>query len=860
MKILREGIASLLITLAVWMLFSWPLPRYVREGIPSSAYNVERGNVRTMIAGDHLQFLYQFWLSLDTLKGNTPLFSNPYEFNTGRNADYRGWSKYRLPLSLVFALGAWLGGLAAGWNLTGFVSLWLTYWFTWALARRYTGDGRLAAAAALLSLILPYRWIPLFDGSPTGLAMMWAPLVFLGLDVMVAERKMWGGAVAGVGLCFSACCDAHVFFFSALAAPFWCLFSFLYHVRRWPSRADVCALAKASVVLLLFLFLVAFLAWHVQGIGNSVIAGRGRSLTEVGLYSPALSGVFRFHNPDNSRKIYLGAYLVTLLAAGWAAYVARRRSDPVARGQTVAVVLLSLGVIGMVFLAFGVHSHGVPKAWALLGKLIPPYAMIRQPDKIYCLLPVILSVMVGCLLPGLVRWASSRWRAAAALALLLPLVGDYKWRIHATICLLDREQRAYRAVAEDAAAEGANPHLIALPLWSGDSHFNSLNGYYVSLYHIRMLNGYASTVKKKYVEEVLRPFESMNMGEISDAQLDSLLARGIRYVVLHEDVFPEIVSPFPVGHTLHALLNHPRLRYLRQDGPVWAFRIEPASAAAAPRASAAFMKFYFSARRWEAEQSRVSEGVVLMEDILAMGGAYVSMGSTGACIRTEETMAPMSQPLQWWIRARGEGTFQVCSVVDGATNTPVAVDVNSSDWTWRRVPIQSHPGGHTLGSVIRLERGRVGVDALILGCGEWDSPHPGESLELPAVCFFHAGYTSPDFRNVVLRKDYEPDSIVFYGPKLPLDQGKYSLEIEFDSAASPGTSLGQFNVRQRDSDDQGWVPLTAGCRAVDEFQQTNNVPFFVAFEYYRTADMTIRQVRLTRLGDRDSVVRDGAEK
>ena len=82
MKILREGIASLLITLAVWMLFSWPLPRDLFTTIPYNAANVEDAQViRQMEPGDHLQLMYHFWLFKDMLTGHTPWFHNLYEFN-----------------------------------------------------------------------------------------------------------------------------------------------------------------------------------------------------------------------------------------------------------------------------------------------------------------------------------------------------------------------------------------------------------------------------------------------------------------------------------------------------------------------------------------------------------------------------------------------------------------------------------------------------------------------------------------------------------------------------------------------------------------------------------------------------------
>jgi hypothetical protein len=126
----------------------------------------------------------------------------------------------------------------------------------------------------------------------------------------------------------------------------------------------------------------------------------------------------------------------------------------------------------------------------------------------------------------------------------------------------------------------------------------------------------------------------------------------------------------------------------------------------------------------------------------------------------------------------------------------------------------------------------------------------GQSVELPAACFFHAGQTDRKGKWVTLRAAYEPDSIVFYGPKLPLEPGTYSAELIFDSPASIGTLLGQINIRWEGNETGHWAPVRQGLPAVAHFTQKDNRPFFVAFEFLRTADIRIRCVELTRERER----------
>lgn len=847
MKILRDMMIALAVVLAVWALFTWPLPRHAGSAIPSSAYNIEKGSLRTMIPGDHLQLLYQLWIGSDTFKGGTPWFHDVYEFNTGNDADRYFPSTYYLPFSAFFFVGTWLGGQAAAYNFAAFTTLFLTYFFTWLLLRRFTRDKWLSGVAAVISIILPFRWITLLDGSPTGLALMWIPIIFWALDIMIAEKKVWAGAVAGAGLFLSEWGDTHVFFFSVLAAPCWCLFSYLYHYPKWPSRREVGALLKAAVLLILLLGMVVFQGMRVKGqLKESTIAKKGRSIDEVALCSLPLTGVVDFHNPADSRKIYLGGYLFLLLAAGWVAVRVVRRRDPRAVRRLLPLILLTLALFIIVMLAAGTRNPLGPKAWKLLTLLVPPYGMIRQADKIYCLMPTLVALVCAFLLPYLLELVPQKRRRLLALVMLVPLVLDYKYRIHPTLCGLDDGQGAYRAVVEDAAAAGnTRPHIMVLPLWPGVSHYNSINEYYVSLYHIRMINGYGGTVKKRYFEEVFLPLESINVGGIEDSQLDNLLGRGIGYLVLHEDMFPEKVSPFPVGYTLQQLLNHPRLQCLGKEGEVWAFKIHPVALPARPRID--FMKVLGAAKQRELERSVNTNAVVMTDDPSALGRGYVRLSRPDGMVMVPGTLVPPAESLGWLMRVRGEGILVVRHIIGGVTNEPVRVEVNSPGWTWRKVAIPVLPGSRPVDSAVTLETGTVDLDSAILNGGDWEGPGVGATLELPAACFFHAGGTRRDFSQVEFPKDHDPEAIVFYGPKLPLEKGRYSAEIVFESAAPVGTVLGRFNVRWRGHEDDHWVLVKAGSKAVATFEQKENVPFFVAFKFDREADLAISMVRLSRL-------------
>jgi hypothetical protein len=849
MSIFRRTFVSLLVTLAVWALFSWPLPRYVSKGIPSSSLNTEKGSARAMIPGDHLQLLYQFWLTGDMLKGRTPPFHNIYEFNVGNDADRKFQGTGYAPFSLFYIAAAAFGGQAFGYNFAQIMTLWLTLLFTWLLVRRYCRDDLLSGAAALIAVVAPYPWITMFDGSPTGLAMMWIPIIFWGLDVMVADRKMWGGAVAGLGI-YLAESDTHVFFFAVLSAPFWCVFSYLHHSAwRWPSRKDVASLLKASLLLLLCLGFAAGQAQHIRhGLKKSTVVRR--EIGEITLSSPPPAGLFDSRNAGEGRRIYVGKYLAAILLAGLGAYLWQRvnRRDQQPAVPLPTVLLLGLAIVGVALLATGARNPAGPGAWRLFIKLIPPYAMIRQPHKIYCLMPVLLALAAGVLWPSLVAGLAARWKRAAALALVLPLVFDYSARIHPTVCLLQKEQGAFRAIADDAKAAGnPKPHLLSLPLWPGDSHYDSVNEHLVSLYHIRMINGYGGTVKTWFRDEIFLPLESMNVGGIYDPQLDALLQRGCGYLVLHEDCFPEKVSPFPVGYTLQALLNQPRLKSIGKDGSVWAFKILPADQAEAGREKVSFVDCGFPTKRREFERGSLGLEAKGLKDPSASGGGCVTLSAPGATTRLADTQTALDLPLAWLVRARGTGTLAVATAADGRTHAPSAMAVDSAAWRWLSVPLPVESATRVLGTSFTLEQGSVDLDSASLVAGTWVSPAPGETIELSAASFFHAGYTAPDLQRVFLRKDSEPAQAIFYGPSLPIEPGEYLVELAIESAVPRGTPLGRLLIRGPGGREREQAAVTAGEPARLAFRQADNLPFSLAFDFGRTADLAIRSAKLTRV-------------
>jgi hypothetical protein len=877
---------TLLLTLAVWLAFAWPLPRHFRDGIPMSSQNVEKGHARAMIPGDHLQLLYHFELVRDMLAGRIPWFHNVYEFNTGDDAERYRPSAYFAPFSLPYALFASAGGRAFGWNLMGFLSLWITALATAVLARRFlssspgtarptedpgrarpptepsAGSSLAIYGAALVSLVLPFRWVNLLGGSPAGLAMMWVPVAALGIDMALREQRAAGGILTGAALLLCVWSDLQVFFFCTISLPLWAILSWVG--RPTPRRGDFKAVLKALAPIIVFvLLIVLYRSLRHEQLTSSGVAG-GRSLTEVRLFSPTWRGLWQWTAEGLQSHVYFGWMLPIILMAGAVALLVsfRRRgssalqvasteghpggsssckTDPEGRPASDTTVLFFIfllcgAAIGdVLILALGVHGPFGGIVLKIVRVLLPPYSMVRQTAKIYCLLPTLAALAVALGIDGWIRLVSSRLRWLAAIALIL-LAIEMRFQVRPTVCLLDNEQGAYAAVADDARTAGAEPHALVIPLWPGDSSWASLYEYYAQMYGIRMVNGYSPAVRRDYVENVFRALESANQGGLTDDQLARLAEMKIGYVLVHENAFPEKVSPFPVAITLHRMLTHPRLTFLRQAENVWAFRIE-SPPAGRPPPDGAGCATAFPARRWEWE-SVLSEQGEIVTDEQAGGGGFLRMERRESWAETRAARVAPDSTLRWLLRGRGTGIFQAINVAGENRSEPILLSFGSEAWTWLEVPVQGQAVFQPLQLRVGNPEGPVDLDLVLLAAGTWPLAwNPGDRLEIPAACLFHGGYS--DGGAMVFRTRHDAETAVLYGPKLPLPEGAYRIELVHQSGAPAGSPLGRLNLRTRDDDDSGWTPVLAGQPCVTTWVQTGNLPVNAVFVYDRAHDVKV---------------------
>lgn len=847
MSTTRIILVSLVLSLAVMFFLSWPLPRFMSEGIPASPYsNPGEQQVRGMFPGDHLQLMYYFELFSSTLEGRTPWFSNPYEFNTGEGTQrfYLGFDYF--PFSLFYTVGQWIAGPAFGYNLAIFLSVWLSVISTWLLVRRYVQDEAVACLFGLTTAIFPFHWISLFEGSPTGFAMMWVPIVALGLDMAVRDGKLRGGVLAGAGIFLSFLGSKQVFFFTVLLVPAWCILAFLARETfNWKSFKDYISITRALAPVVLFsaaaVYLSRLLAQELAGTKMH----EGRGLAEASLFSPRPEGLLSWQPMDISAQVFMGYALPVLLALGGLALCLRVFWSLGRSWRSLLVYLVLLGgIVSVVLLALGPHGPGGGKAFALAREWIPFYAMLRQAGKIFTLMPTLVAVAGALALTALISLSKAKWwRISCLMVVALAFFLEFLPLSRPVISRVDTRQDAYQAVADHARQLGEKPGMLIVVLWPGDTHYSSVYQHWVVRYGIRMVNGYNPAIDNTYYDTIFQRFISVNHGYLDDDQADELLARGIRYLALHEDMFPEKVSPFPVTYTLKAFLNHPRLSLLQQADRVWAFEILEAPVTSPDKVP--HWVVFLPARHWGMERHHLHQAEV-RDDPTARRGRYVALEQPGAAVSTSYTGAPPAPELRWMIRVRGQGDLSVeTHQREHGRFFQESVSIDQPDWTWIESPIPLESFA-VVSLRAMLQSGRLDVDAAFLGAGNWPELALEESWVIPAPCFFHAGYTDLAGDEVVFLKRHDHVRNVFYGPRLPLPPGRYAVDFRFTSPAVPGTGLGVVHLQAAGEEDV-YFPVTASSPATGVFRQQLNLPFELSFIFSGQGDLRIKEVVLTRL-------------
>ena len=749
----KLNLSLLVVGLALWAFMTWPLPRHFGTAI---AYKMRRmpnePALSEIVPGDHIQLLYHFWLCRDMLAGRTPAFTNIYEFNTGDDASRRRVDPYYIPFSLVYAAVSAPFGHAAGWNTAGLFAAFLAFFGYFALSRRFSDSDFTAFLCAVMASAFPYRWITYLSGSPTGFAACLVPWIIMGLDRAVRDGSAAGGLTAGIAFFFSYCSDLHVFYFAALLAPAWCLFSLVSdETPKHFGKDRLLSIVKALAPVAVLAGAAVALAMTTSGsLGDSTMSG-GRRLSELKLFSAVFSGLFRWQHLGPSNHIFAGTGLAILFAAALVFFACGLRSLPAktARRRLLAVMLLSLAVASIILLALGTFGPWNALPVRAARKLIPKYATIRQTVKIFCILPPILCVLLAILSRSLAT-ARPVWKWLFAV-LALGAVSEQALWLNPALCKLPRSLPAYTAAADFARENGiSRPHAVCLPLWPGDSHFSSIYEYGALSSRIRLVNGYAPAVPADYYEKVFSKLDSLNGGVLDESQRQLLASIGVNLLVFHEQPYPSKVSPFPSAVALRLLRGNPALRGIGGGDGAFAFvftgeEARPAAGYGESSPDTAFPASY----HWP--QSRLT-------------GPGMEQGHAKTYRTHVRAPVPIAPGMRYKLLLSGGGRLK------GDCGHEIEVPQKPA---WVSVPFTD-----PMGEAFTVVEGDPVMRHAFIGAGREVASSGNTTFSWAASDLFHFGYSEESA--VTFDEGRNGGGIVLYGPDLPFRAGRFIATIDGD--------------------------------------------------------------------------------
>lgn len=313
------------------------------------------------------------------------------------------------------------------------------------------------------------------------------------------------------------------------------------------------------------------------------IAGKGRGLGEISLFSPHPEGLFRVLGGPDEHFVVLGW---VALGLGLLACLPLLGPKPRRAGlRALALLMVFLGAV----LALGPTLPGFA-LYNLLYDHLPFFKYPRVSGRYVIVALTFLGLLAGLGLADLRRWLLAKGRARAArlapLAALVLLAVQYHGGQAIGLCLFPPSQSpVYQALAQAPKDLGL---VLELPLWPGDSHQSSSYEYTVTRTRRPMVNGYSPVVSRQYVDEVFWPLYPLDLGQLGADQARTLRELKVGLVTFHDDalIYPEKVSPFPPRLALKRLEASGWLKPLAQDGVMhlFALRDRPLMAQTPPEA------------------------------------------------------------------------------------------------------------------------------------------------------------------------------------------------------------------------------------------------------------------------------------
>jgi hypothetical protein len=298
------------------------------------------------------------------------------------------------------------------------------------------------------------------------------------------------------------------------------------------------------------------------------LAGKGRTISEVLLFSPRASNFFFWQDINYERFIFLGWGVVILAVLGM---IPLFRNNPKHPGQiALAGIMAFLALI----LTLGPTLTYFP-LYQTLYRYFPFFNYPRVPARFLMVGLIFLCLLVGMALSALREGLASRgWprlkRVLPVLIIVIVLAELHPWK-PLGLSLMSGENLIFNLIDKQLAKGG---RVLELPVWPGDSHQSSAYEYTVTRTRKPMINGYAPVVFQDYIQQVFWPLFPLDLGELKAPEAVELKKLKVDLITFHDNsmVYSEKISPFPPRLVLKRLMASPFLKLVDHDQDIFLFR------------------------------------------------------------------------------------------------------------------------------------------------------------------------------------------------------------------------------------------------------------------------------------------------